>query len=177
VRRALVVLAAALSFPAGVAAHVTISAPFVEDGVTTEISLTVPNERPPHATVGLRAIMPVGISIESATAPEGWIATVNGSMVTWSGGRIEGRDEIAFSLRILADVSAGTYAVAASQSYDDGATVQWKSDLSVLPAAGPAASDRSPSAVVVAAVVTIVVIAASLLLLLRHLRRRSLQVR
>ena len=175
-RHAPAVLAAALILPAGAAAHVAIAPPFVENGVATEISLTVPNERPPHATVAIRATMPAGISIESAAAPEGWSATVSGSMVTWSGGRIEGRGEIAFSLRILADVSAGTYAVAASQSYDDGATVQWKSDLSVLPTTGAAAPDKRPWSAIVAAGVGTVVIVGSLLFL-RRLRRRSLQVR
>ncbi len=175
-RRALVVLAAALILPAGAAAHVTVAPPFVEEGVATEISLTVPNERPPHATVAVSATMPAGISIESAAAPEGWSATVNGSMVTWSGGRIEGRGETAFSLRILADVSPGTYAVAASQSYDDGATVQWKSDLSVLPAAGAAAPEGRSWPAIAAAIAGIVVLAGSLFIV-RLLRRRSLQVR
>ena len=175
-KRTLAVLAATLMLPASAAAHITIAPPFVEDGVTTEISLTVPNERPPHATVALRATIPPGISIESATAPEGWRALVDGSTVTWSAGRIEGRGEIAFSLRILASVSAGTYAIAASQTYDDGATVQWKSDLSVLPTTGATTPDQRPWPAIVAAGVGTIVIVGSLLLI-RRLRRRSLQVR
>ena len=62
-RLALAGLVAALGLPAAAAAHITIAPPFVEDGVETEISLTVPNERPPHATVAVRATMPAGISI------------------------------------------------------------------------------------------------------------------
>ena len=173
-KRALVVLAAALILPAGASAHVTIAPPFVEAGVTTEITLTVPNERPPNATVAVRATVPTGISIESAVPPSGWTASVDGSTATWSGGRIEGRSEIAFSLRIQADVRAGTYPIAARQTYDDGADVRWTSDLSVLPASGDAAPDQRPWAAIVAAIVGVVVIAGSLLFL-RRLRRRSLQ--
>ena len=175
-RRALIVFAAALILPSVAAAHVTIAPPFVEDGVAAEISLTVPNERPPHATVAVRATMPAGVSIESTAAPEGWRATIDGSTVTWSGGRIQGRSATTFPLRIRANVRAGTYAVAASQTYDDAATVRWKSDLSVLPATGGAAPDQRPWAALVAAVAGIVVIAGSLSLL-RLLRRRSLQDR
>ena len=172
--RALVVLAAVLVLSSGAAAHVTITPPFVEDGVTTEIALAVPNERPPHATVALRATLPAGISIESASAPPSWAATIDGSTVTWSGGRIEGRDEIELSLRVVADVSAGTYAVTSIQTYDDGADVQWRSDLSVLPATGAAAADERPWETIVAVVVGVGVIAGSVLLV-RILRRRTLQ--
>ncbi|MCY7304288.1 MAG: YcnI family protein [Thermoleophilia bacterium] len=169
-RLTLLLLAAALALPAAAAAHVTIAPPFVEAGVATEISITVPNERAPHATVALEATMPVGISIVSTTAPEGWTATVDGSTVTWSGGRIDGRVEVVFPVRIEATVRAGTYSVAARQRYDDGADVRWKSDLSVLPASGEAAPDQRPWLAIVAGVVGTVVIVGSLLVLHR-LRR------
>ncbi len=173
-RIALALLAAALALPAGAAAHVTFSPPFVESGVATEIAVVVPNERPPHATVAVRAAMPAGISIESAPAPPGWNARVDGSTVTWSEGRVEGRGEVEFSLRIQADGRPGTTSVAASQTYDDGAVVRWKSDLSVLPASGDAPANERPWGAIAAAAVGIGVITGSLLLL-RFLRRRSLQ--
>ena len=169
-RLVLLVLGAALAFPATAGSHVTIAPPFVETGVATEITLTVPNERPPHATVALEATMPSGISIVSATAPSGWTETVDGSTVTWSGGRITGRAEVLFPVQIEADVPAGTYRVAARQLYDDGADVRWSSDLSVLPASGEAASDGRPWSAIAAAIVGIVVIGGSLLIL-RRLRR------
>jgi len=170
VRLALLLLAAALAMPGAAAAHVTIAPPFVEAGSPTEISMTVPNERPPHATVVLEATMPAGISVVSTTAPEGWTATVDGSTVTWSGGRITGRTEVVFPVRIEADVRAGTYGVAARQQYDDGAVVRWTSDLSVLPATGEAAPVERPWPAIVAAAVGIAVIAGSVLIL-RRLRR------
>ena len=173
-RRALAVLAAALVVPASATAHVTISPPFVEDGVETEISLTVPNERPPHATVAFRITTPPGISIVSATAPAGWKAAVDGSTAMWSGGRLEGRETLVFPLRILANVHAGTFTVKAGQGYDDGATVRWASDLSVLPATGAASPDHRPWGKITAAAVVIAVIAviAASLIGLRFLRRR-----
>ncbi len=169
-RLTLLLIGAALALPAAAAAHVTIAPPFVEEGAATEISMTVPNERPPHATVALEATMPVGISIVSTTAPEGWTTTVDGSTVTWSGGRIDGRAEVVFPVRIQTAVRAGTYSVAARQRYDDGALVQWKSGLSVLPASGEAVSDQRPWLGIAAGVVGTVLIVGSLLVV-RRLRR------
>jgi hypothetical protein len=170
VRLTLFLLAAALALPVAATAHVTIAPPFVDAGVATEISMTVPNERPPHATVALEATMPAGISIVSATSPEGWTATVDGSTVTWSGGRITERAEVAFPVRIEASLRAGTYSVAARQRYDDGAEVRWSSNLSVLPASGEAAPDQRPWPAIAAGVVGLTIIAGSLLVL-RRLRR------
>ncbi len=158
-------LAAAVAFhPFAAGAHVTISPPFVEDGVETDVSLTVPNERPPHATVAVAVDVPAGISIVSAAgAPGGWNAVVDGSTVTWSGGRIEARDELLLPVRLLAKTRAGTTSLVSRQTYDDGASVRWTADLNVLPASGAAAPGERPWAAIVAAIVGVVVIAGSLL--------------
>ncbi len=169
-RRFLAVVAAALLLPAGAAAHVTISPPFVEDGVETDISVTVPNERPPHATVAVAVSVPSGLSIVTAGAPRGWTRVVDGSTVTWSGGRLVARDELALPLRVLARTRAGTTSLAARQTYDDGASVRWTADLSVLPATGTAAPSERPWAAIAAALVGVVVIGGSLLFM-RLLRR------
>jgi hypothetical protein len=94
--------------------------------------------------------------------------------VTWSGGRLEDRSAVSFPLRVRARVRAGTYAFAAAQTYDDGATVKWKSALSVLPASGSAAPKQHPWGALAAALAGVAVIAGSLVLV-RVLRRRSLQ--
>ncbi len=73
---------------------------------------------------------------------------------------------------MLARVRAGTYAFTATQTYDDGATVHWKIDLSVLPAAGAAAPKQDPWGAIAAALVGVVVIGGSLVGV-RMLRRRS----
>ena len=175
-RPVLVAVALALLLPAAASAHITIAPPFVEDGVRTEIVFETPNERPPHATTTLSVTAPGGIAVLSATAPAGWLAAVEGSTVTWSEGRIQGRTAVAFPMRIVAHIRAGTYSFAAIQRYDDGATVKWKADLAVLPAAGEAAPKQHPWGAVAAAIAGIAVIAASLVGV-RVLRRRSLQDR
>jgi uncharacterized protein YcnI len=171
----LVLGAAALTLvvTTGASAHVTISPPFVESGVETAIAFETPNERPPHATTTLSLTAPPDIAIVSATAPPGWLATVNGSTVTWSGGRIEDRAAVTFPVRVRARVRAGTYSFAAVQRYDDGALVNWKAELSVLPATGAAAPKQQPWGAIAAALTGIVVIVASLAGL-RLLQRRSL---
>jgi hypothetical protein len=176
VKRAFVVAATALVVPAAAAAHVTVSPPFVEDGVASEIAFATPNERPPNATIALRATAPPGITVVSVTAPVGWKATVNGAIVTWSGGRLEDRTTAAFPMRILARVRAGTYAFRSVQTYDDGASVHWTADLSVLPAAGAAAPKQNPWGALVAALAGVIVIGGGLIVL-RLLRRRTLQDR
>jgi hypothetical protein len=166
------VVAALLPGTAG--AHVEIAPPFVEAGVETTIAFETPNERPPHATTRLSVIAPAGFEVDSAAAPAGWRATVSGSRVTWSGGRIEGRSSVRFPIRITARARAGTHLFSASQAYDDGATVTWQAGLGVLPAAGAAAPDQHPWGAVAAAAAGLAVIVASLLGL-RRFRRSPLQ--
>ena len=70
-------------------------------------------------------------------------------------------------LRITARVRAGTHAFAATQRYDDGATVNWNADLSVLPAAGAAAPKQHPWGALAAAVAGVAVIGGSVFVLRR----------
>jgi uncharacterized protein YcnI len=176
VRALYVTLLAALVLPAGALAHVTIDPPFVNDGVESEIAFQTPNERAPHVTIEMRTTAPPGMRIVSAPAPAGWHAVVSGSTATWTGGRIEGTRTVAFSMRVLARVRAGTYSFLSAQRYDDGATVKWKASLSVLPAEGKAAPGEHPWGAVVAALAGVFVIGASLVGV-RLLRRRTLQDR
>jgi uncharacterized protein YcnI len=179
VRRTVVAVltpAIALAACGAASGHVTISPPFVEDGVKTEIAFAAPNERPPHATVAVRVTAPPGISIVSAAAPAGWTSAVDGSSVAWTGGRIEDRATASFRVRILARVRAGTSVFTSVQTYDDGAVVRWQANLSVLPATGRAAPKQHPWGAIGAALVGVVVIAGSLVGV-RLLRRRPLQER
>jgi uncharacterized protein YcnI len=163
-----------LAFPAAASAHVTLAPPFVEDGVPTTIAFRTPNERAPHAMTTLSVTAPPGITIESATAPAGWIATVSGPTVTWTGGRLTGTAELDFPIRVSSRVRAGTHSFAATQAYDDGGRVRWKVDLSVLPATGAAAPKQHPWGAVIAAVVGVVVVVLSVLGL-RRFRKPPLQ--
>jgi len=173
VRRALAVVATALALPAVAAAHVTIQPPFVDDGVEAEISFTVPNERPPHATTMVSVTAPPGIDVISASAPAGWQATTNGSTVTWAGGTIEGRGTSTFGMRILPRVRAGTTTFASVQTYDDTRTVHWTADLSVLPASGAAAPKEHPWLAIGAVVAAL--LAGASAIAIRILRGRTLQ--
>jgi uncharacterized protein YcnI len=167
---------AALVLPAGALAHVTINPPFVSNGVESDIAFQAPNERAPRATVELRTTAPPGVRVISATAPPGWRVVVSGSNVTWTNGRIEGTHIVAFPVRVLARVRAGTYSFLSAQRYDDGATVKWQATLSVLPAEGSAAPSEHPWGAIVAALAGVLVIGASLIGI-RLLRRRTLQDR
>ena len=173
-RRAVLAVAVALLLPGSAAGHVTIVPPFVEDGIESDIAFSTPNERPPHATISVQTTAPEGITVVSASSPPGWSAEIDGQRVTWSGGRIEERALLSFGLRIHPRVRAGTVTFRSAQSYDDGATVRWTSDLSVLPAAGAAAPGQHPWGALAAALLGLVVIAGSLVIA-RALRRRSLQ--
>jgi hypothetical protein len=174
VRWALVAGLFALLIPAVAAAHVTIAPPFVDDGVESTISFQTPNERPPHATISLSVRAPPGVSIVSASgAPAGWHATISGSQVTWTGGRLTGRTTTNFPLQITPKVRAGTVSFTAAQRYDDKGTVRWKTDLSVLPASGAAAPKQHPWTAVIAAIVGALVIGGSLVAV-RYLRRKPL---
>ena len=165
----LLATAVALIIPATAAAHVTIEPAFVEDGVETEISFQTPNERPPHETISLSVEAPPGISIDSASSPPGWNADVSGSTVTWTGGRLVARTTTAFPIHVTAKVRAGTYSLAATQTYSDNAKVKWNADLIVLPASGAAAPKEHPWAAIVVGIIVVL----STLVGLYLFRRRS----
>lgn len=169
-RLLLVVAAVALSLPAAAGAHVVIAPPFVQDGIQSTIAFQTPNERPPHVTVGLSVTAPPGVALDSAKAPKGWHAKISGSTVSWSGGRLTDRSTLDFPLTITAKVRAGTHAFAATQTYDDGATVKWNAGLSVLPATGAATPKQHPWGAVAAAVAGLLVIGGSVVLLRRARR-------
>jgi hypothetical protein len=176
VKGALLTALVALVVPTAAGAHVTIAPPFVQDGVVTTIAFQLPNERPPHATTRLTVTAPPGVEIRSARAPAGWQATLQGGTATWTGGRLEGRRTVDFPITVYARVRAGTYGFSAAQAYDDGATVKWKPELSVLPASGAAAPKQHPWGAIAAAAVGVIVILGSVAGL-RYLRRSPLQER
>jgi uncharacterized protein YcnI len=164
----------ALLWPAAAGAHVTIAPPFVQDGIKSTIAFQTPNERAPHATVGLSVTAPPGVAVDSAQAPKGWQAKISGSTVSWSGGKLTGRTTVDFPVTITAKVRAGTHPFAATQTYDDGAKVKWNAGLSVLPATGAQAPKQHPWGAFAAAVAGLLVIGGSVFLL-RRVRRTPVQ--
>jgi len=162
--------------PESALAHVTISPTYVEADTTATIRFETPNERPPHATVGLVIQAPPGVAFEREPAPPGWKLEVTTTRVRWTGGRIEGVRTVAFPIRVLARTRAGNQTFRAVQSYDDGQQVRWPASLSVLPAEGDKTPSQHLGRALTAAAVGLVVLAGSLLVL-RLLRRSSLQER
>jgi hypothetical protein len=157
-------------------AHVTISPTYVEADTTSTIRFETPNERPPHATVGLVIDAPPGVAFESAPVPPGWKLDVQTTRVRWTGGRIEGVRTVAFPIRVLARTRAGNQIFRAVQSYDDGQQVRWPATLSVLPAEGDKAPSQHLGRALAAGAAGLLLLVGSVLVL-RLLRRPKLQQR
>ncbi len=145
--------------------------PFVTQNEASDVSFEVPNERAGHATVALDVEPPPGVEIVPEAPPPGWSASIRGSSVRWSGGRIEDAGSLAFRTRVTATVRAGSYAFRSVQRYEDGGKVRWEAAFTVLPASGEAAPDEHVGRAVVAGAAGLVVVVGSLLAL-HFLRRR-----
>jgi periplasmic copper chaperone A len=101
---------------------------------TVEATLTVPNERDDAGTVKVELVFPDTPAVSDAQATEvaGWTATVEKDdegdveSVIWTGGPIEGEEEVQLPLT-LGPVPDGTEEIDfdALQTYDDGDEVRW----------------------------------------------------
>ena len=155
----------------GARAHVTLSPPFVELAVPATISFETPNERNGRATTALQLTAPAGVTLGAADPPSGWRLQVDGRTARWIGGRIEGEATVAFPLVVTASGLPGTRTFTSRQRYDDGRTVRWSADLTVIPARVAAEPVDRLGGRVIAGLIGLVVVAGSVLALLR-LRRR-----
>ena len=176
VRALLTLGAVALLFVPTAPAHVTLSPAFVEASVGSRIMFETPNERDGRATTSLRLEAPSGVELAPLAAPPGWELTVSDGVATWTGGRIEGTDVVAFPLQVTARTDAGNQVFRAMQGYDDGESVRWEASLTVVPGQEKDAPTQQLGRAVAAGVVGLAVVAISLLVLWR-VRRRSLQER
>jgi hypothetical protein len=164
------VAGATLAVAAAASAHVTVSPASVTEGVTSQLTLVTPNERPEHATTRLDVVLPAEVEIVSAEAPPGWQVRYTPRTVAWSGGAIRGDDAASFPLTLRGIGPAGAVTLDAVQGYEDGATVPWRASLTVLPASGADAPREHPGRALLAAVVGVAIVAGSLVLVHR-LRR------
>ena len=162
----------ALAFAPAAAGHVTLSPAFVEAGAPGTVLFETPNERAPRATTSLRLDAPPGIHLEAVAPPSGWRLEVSDRTATWTGGRIEQEDVVAFPLEVTARTRPGTETFGAVQGYDDGELVEWRATLTVLPAAAQAAPSQRFGRALAAGAVGLAVIAGSLVVL-RRLRRQE----
>jgi hypothetical protein len=173
---AVAVLCAASALVQRAEAHVTLEPSFVEADARTTIAFQTPNERAPHATTSLVIEAPDGVELSAGDAPGGWRLELAGGRARWTGGRIEGTRVVAFPLSVMARTRAGNVTFRAIQGYDDGESVLWDANLTVLPASGSEAPSQRFDRALAAGAVGLVVIVASFLVL-RLTRRRPLQDR
>jgi Domain of unkown function (DUF1775) len=167
-------LCAAFAMAQRAEAHVTPEPSFVEADARTTVAFETPNERAPHATTSLVIEAPDGVELSAADAPEGWRLELAGGRARWTGGRIGGTRAVAFPIFVTARTRAGTVTFRAIQGYDDGESVRWGANLTVLPASGSEAPSQRFDRALAAGAVGLVVIAGSFLVL-RLIRRRPLQ--
>ncbi len=163
----LLALLAGMAAPA--LAHVTASPSFVAQGEETTLAIAVPNERAPRSTTGLVVELPVGITLVGTASPPGWSSDVAKSRVTWRGGRISGQDSIEFTMRVRATAPPGIATLSAVQRYDDGASVSWKTALTIVP--GPAASGSSRARLILGIGAASILVLGTLLLFRRSRSR------
>jgi uncharacterized protein YcnI len=158
--------------PAAALAHVTVLPAFLSDGDRSTLTFSAPNERAPHAVDELVVTAPPGVVLHAVSPPPGWSMDVAESTVTWRGGRI-GPGEIGeFRVAASTELEPGNVAFRAVQRYDDGATVNWTIEFTVLPARNAPKEHLWPA--LLAGVIGFVVIVGGLAFLrLRGGRRTS----
>ncbi len=170
-RRFWLLFTAALALPAAAQAHVEPKPPFVTVSANADVTLDVPNERQGAAMTTLVVEVPADVRVVDAAAPPGWEPTVAARRIVFTGGALPPGATLPFEATLRAR-TVGTTTLRAVQRFDDGDTVPWDVELSVLPPSAP--PKQHPERALVAAMVGVGAVALGLLLVHR-LRRRSLQ--
>lgn len=117
-------LLVALASPA--AAHVTVQPPEVAAGGYAKLTFRVPNERDDAATTKLEVELPAGIDGARLKPVPGWTGTLDGTTITWTGGRIEPGQFQEFDISVgPLPEGAGTLEFPAVQTYEGGEEVAW----------------------------------------------------
>jgi hypothetical protein len=174
---AFAVMLAALAAAAPVAAHVTVSPPFLTQGAKTTLNLDVPNERQ-VAMTGFTLILPKHVEgVEGNEARvRGWGYRWIGRespprVISWDEGRLPVGRSMTFSVRVQTNASPGTVTFTAVQRYADGGRVRWQVPTTVVPGTTPSEHlGRALAAGIAGLVVVVASIGA-----LHRMRRRSLQ--
>lgn len=118
------------------AAHIGVAPGCAPGGSTATITLKIPNERSGAATTQVAVSVPIAqpTSLEPS-ASGAWTADVEqaggGTVVRWSGDRLEGTRSGSFRLTV-GPLPAGAEALTlkTTQTYDDGLVVRWIEDRS-----------------------------------------------
>jgi uncharacterized protein YcnI len=174
VRAVLVSAGAALVFPAGAAAHATISPAVAVAGKLQLYSLAVPTEKSGLETRTIVMTVPAGFDVDSFVAPApGWHMhsqqTGSGenaviTKVTWTGGNTPTDEDSLFQF-LAQPASSRTYTFQVQQTYSDGSIVDWSGpESSETPAPAVDAKDSlGGSGVSVLAIIALIVGALGLL--------------
>jgi uncharacterized protein YcnI len=113
-----------LAFAGAAWAHVEVSPGEVPAGGTETLTVEVPTEKE-VPTTEVRLELPEGFEATGAEAPAGWQSEVQGNALVWTGGEIPVADSEEFSFEATVPDEAGSFALDAIQTYEDGSTVEW----------------------------------------------------
>jgi uncharacterized protein YcnI len=113
-----------LAFAGTAWAHVEVSPGQIPAGGTDTFTVEVPTEKE-VPTTEVRLELPEGFEVSGAEAPAGWQSEVQGSALVWTGGEIPVADSEEFSFEATVPDEAGTFALDAIQTYEDGSVVEW----------------------------------------------------
>lgn len=113
-----------LAFAGAAWAHVEVSPGQVPAGTTETFTVEVPTEKE-VPTTEVRLELPEGFEATGAEAPSDWQSEVRGNALVWTGGEIPVADSEEFSFEATVPEEAGSFALDAIQTYEDGSVVEW----------------------------------------------------
>ena len=122
----------ALVLAPSVAAHVFPFPTYVATDATTEVELSVPNERR-VAMTGFTLQVPEGLAVADAVAAEGWTSASTPTRALWTDGDLPPFTTVTFAVRLDVDRDPGTVVLDAVERYRDGERVRWPMSLVVTP--------------------------------------------
>jgi uncharacterized protein YcnI len=116
---------AGLALTPAATAHVTVNPEKATAGSFNRFDLRVPTEED-VPTVKVRVQLPAGLEEVTFQPKPGWKRTVEGRVVTWSGGKIEPEefDDFAFSMEVP-DTPGKELVFPTLQTYAGGKVVRW----------------------------------------------------
>ncbi len=123
----------ALLLAAPANAHVDASPTFVEAGGNDAVSLVGHNDRE-LAMDQFVVVVPDGFVITDAIGTDGWDASFDERVATWTGGELPPDADATFSLDLAGPDEPGPAILEIEQRYPDDAVVRSQVALTVLPA-------------------------------------------
>ncbi len=98
---------------------------------------------------GLAVTVPHGFEIVRARPTKGWIAAVEGSTATWSGGPLAHLQIATFLLDVDVTADPGPATIDSRQLYPGGESVMWPATLTVVPGRASESGGRLVPALIV----------------------------